>query len=123
MSDYVRFEGKIDLSSIKPATHRGAKRGLLLGAYHVLGVSNEIVPHEEGDFERGGVASVADDQLVSAVSYRDTAFPGQAQWLHENLEIRHDEGRQAKFLETSLNGETDTVMQIIATAIKEDLGV
>lgn len=110
-----------NLSKVAHRAPDAARRGLFLGAEHILGVSNEQVPHEEGDFERGGKASVADSELVSAVSYRDTAFPGQAEWLHEDLDVRHDPGRNAKFLENAFNSEKSTVRRIIAVEVERGI--
>ena len=100
-----------------------ARDGLFLGAEHVLGVSNDQVPYEEGDFSRWGRTSVSDSELVAAVSYRDTAFRGQAEVLHEDLQMRHDEGRNAKFLENALNSERTAVRAIVAIDIQRRLGL
>lgn len=107
-----------------------ARAGLYLGAEHVLGVSNDKVPHEEGDFERGGKASVSDSELVAAVSYRDTGFSGrksgfsgQAEWLHEDLTVQHDDGRTAKFLENAINSERNDVRRIVASEINRRMGL
>lgn len=111
-----------NLSEVARRVVDAADRGLYMAGEHVLGVSNAQVPHEEGDFERGGAVTQDRDQHRVSVSYRDTAFPGQAEWLHENLEIRHDAGRNAKFLENAVNSEADTAAAIIAQATKEVLG-
>lgn len=99
-----------------------ARRGLFAAAEHVLGESNDKVPLETGEFMRGGVASVADDELVAAVSYSDKAFSGQSEVLHEDLDMRHDEGRTAKFLENAITSERKTVGRIVANTIKGGLG-
>lgn len=98
-----------------------AQKALFAAAEHVLGVSNEQVPFEEGTFMRGGAASVADSDLTAAVAYRDTAFPGQAEILHEDLKMSHDPGRNAKFLENVINSERPTVKRIIARSIKDGI--
>lgn len=71
------------------------EHAMLLGAEHVLEESNRIIPHETGDLERAGEAQA--EGRRSRVSYESIyAIP-----QHENLEYRHDPGRQAKYLETA----------------------
>lgn len=90
------------------------KRGLLTAGEHILGVSNDQVPHEEGDLERSGAVSQDDSTGRTAISY-DTDY---AVRQHEDMTLQHDSGRNAKFLENALNAERDTAAQIIATAMK-----
>lgn len=97
---------------------KGAADGLYLAGEHVLGVSNEHVPHEEATLERSGEVSIDRGQLVAAVSY-DTPY---AVVQHEDLTLTHDPGRTAKYLENALNGERTTVVKIISTSIKRKAG-
>lgn len=114
------MQGTIRVDGIKGVGHAGALKGLFFGGSHVLTTSNKQVPHEEGDFERGGVVSIGDENdLRAAVSYQDTAFKGQAEILHEDMDMHHDEGRNAKFLENAMNSERDVVGQIVANMVKE----
>ncbi len=92
-------------------------RGLLLGAEHILGTSNRTVPIEEGTLERSGTASVDEDELVAAVSY-DTPY---AVRQHEDLSLRHDDGRRAKYLELAMGEELDTVRDILAAQLRRAL--
>ena len=97
---------------------KGTKRGLLVGAEHVLGVSNERVPHEDGDLERSGAVSQTDDG-TTAISY-DTDY---AVVQHEDTSLHHDSGRQAKYLESAMIEERATVLQIVAAAIRKEVGL
>jgi hypothetical protein len=99
---------------IAPAMRKAANRGLALGAEHVLGESNKAVPIEEATLERSGTVSTDPENLRAAVAY-DTPY---AVRQHEDLGLRHDEGRNAKFLENALNTETQTVREIVARTIK-----
>lgn len=112
-----KWKSDLKLNEANIKIRKAAERGLYIAGEHILGVSNEQVPHEEGDFERSGVVTPTDN-LEVAISYDDTAFPGQAEWLHEDLSIRHDSGRNAKFLENAMNSEATTVESIVANAIK-----
>lgn len=110
---------KIDsnFGKIRRAERAGAARGLALAAEHVLQVSRTRVPIEEGTLERSGVASVDEAALRGAVSY-DTPY---AVRQHEDLTLRHDDGREAKYLEGALADEADTVAEIVAAEIRRSL--
>lgn len=102
----------------KAEAHRGAARGLYLGAEHILEEANRIVPIEEGTLLRSGVASMDEGQLRAAVSY-DTPY---AVRQHEEMSYEHDAGRQAKYLEQPINSERGKVTELIAREIKRELG-
>lgn len=108
---------KLNTSKITTAERAGAVRGLKLAAEHLLEVSRSLVPIEEGTLERSGVASVDERDLRAAVSY-DTPY---AVRQHEELTWRHDEGRQAKYLEDPMNGERRRMADIIAAEIRRSL--
>lgn len=94
------------------AAKDGGERGIRLASEHVLGVSDEHVPIEEGTLERSGVASV--DGLDGAVSY-DTVY---AVYQHERMDLQHDPGRTAKYLENAVNTEGGTVLALLATSLR-----
>lgn len=109
----IRWNGDLALAAMRA----GAVRGVRLGAEHLLQVSRTRVPIEEGTLERSGVASVDESSVTAAVSY-DTPY---AVRQHEDLSLRHDQGREAKWLERSLNREADTVNEIIAAQVRRSL--
>jgi hypothetical protein len=114
------FKGLGEASSrVKTQMHDASRRSLLVAAEHALGVSNTMVPHEEGDLQRSGSASVDESKPIAAVSY-DTDY---AVKQHEDESLHHDGGRQAKFLETALAQERDTIMQILKKKIKDETGI
>ena len=106
--------------SIDPVAlvRQAAARGLALAAEHVLSVSNQHVPIEEGTLERSGAVDVDPTALAASVSY-DTPY---AVRQHEDLSMRHDAGRSAKYLETASTDEARTVEALMARAAKEALG-
>lgn len=59
--------------AVNARNRAGAIRGLQVGTEHLLQVSRERVPLEEGTLERSGVASVDEGRLRGAVSY-DTPY-------------------------------------------------
>jgi hypothetical protein len=88
--------------------------GLELAGEYLLGESNLLVPHEEGDLERSGEVTSDASTGTVAVSY-DRPY---AVRQHEELTYRHDQGRQAKYLETPMHDPhtQDTMLRIIAKA-------
>lgn len=106
----LRFDGTAAARQMR----EGAARGLLLAAEHVLQVANEVVPLDESELQRSGVASVDESSLTGMVSY-DTPY---AVRQHEELTWRHAPGRTAKYLENSLNTAGPEVAAIIAAQVR-----
>lgn len=100
------------------AALRGASvEGLELAAEHLLQVSSALAPHEEGDLERSGDTSK--DETGPAVSvYFDRPY---AVVQHEDMTYRHDEGKQAKYLEQPMATERDTMLALIVRATARPL--
>lgn len=99
---------------------RASMVGLLIGGELVLGASNQQVPHEDGDLERTGAVSGETGRV--AISYRDVAYPGQAVDQHEDMTLKHDEGRNAKYLERALQSERDKVLEAVAGQLRKAFG-
>lgn len=114
----MSFRNAINTDQILAKARAGANRGLLLGSEHVLKVAREHVPIEEATLERSGRASQDPANLRAAVSF-DTPY---AVIQHERLDLAHDNGRTAKYLENALNSEARTVGAMIATAVRRELG-
>lgn len=112
-----RAELKLNTAAIIKAQRKGAVQGLKKGTEHLLQKSRELVPHEEGTLERSGTTSVDEANLRAAVSY-DTPY---AIKQHEDLTLKHDEGRQAKYLEQPMATEAGVVGEIIAAEIRREL--
>lgn len=110
MSAVLRWHGDQATAAIR----RGAARGLLAAAEHLLGESRKVVPIEEATLERSGHAEVDDSALVARVSY-DTPY---AVRQHEDLTLGHDPGRQAKYLEEPADREGKVIGEIVAREIR-----
>jgi hypothetical protein len=110
------WELKVD-KTIAKSMHAAASRGLAIGAEHVLGEARKTVPIEEATLERSGATSLDPENLKAAVTF-DTPY---AVVQHEDMGLRHDAGRSAKYLETAMNSETTTVREIIARTIRGEL--
>ena len=94
-----------------------ANRAVALAAEHLLGVANEKVPIEEATLMRSGTVSTDPGKFTAAVSY-DTPYAARQ---HEDMHLRHDDGRTAKWLENAMNAEVDTAAEIIRQTIAGEL--
>ncbi|MGA5764478.1 minor capsid protein [Nonomuraea bangladeshensis] len=108
---------KLDVGPIEAHMQEGAAKGLKIALEHLLQKSREEVPHEEGTLERSGTVSVDESTLTGAVSY-DTPY---AVRQHEDLTLRHDAGRKAKYLEDPADAERPVMLELIAAQIRRSL--
>lgn len=90
--------------------------GIGKAAEHLLETSRQVVPLEEGTLERSGVA--AHEGTKAVVAY-DTVY---AVYQHERLDLRHDNGRTAKYLETPAHEQADAMVELVAAEIRRALG-
>lgn len=105
----LRWDGdSIDLDT-------AAEQALQAGADLLLDESNRIAPIETGDLIRSGRAIANSEE--AAVGYNSVYAARQ----HEEVTWRHDAGREAKFLEKSLNRHSDAILDAIAEEIKDAL--
>lgn len=103
--------------SAKSVLNGSANRGVALAAEHILGVSNDQVPIEEDTLMRSGTVSTDPGTFSAAVSY-DTPYAARQ---HEDMTLRHDAGRNAKYLENAMNSEVKVAAEIIRKTIAGDL--
>ena len=109
---FTRKDGAVRLE-----LRKAGRRGLGLAAEHILGEARKKVPHEEGTLENSGFTAVDQDDLKAVVGF-DTPY---AVIQHEDMTLRHNEGREAKYLENALNAEKDTAMQIVVKTLAGEL--
>lgn len=110
----LTWDGDKVLAAMKKASIEGAE----LAAEHLLQVSSGLAPHEEGDLERSGEVSSDRSTGAVAVSF-DRPY---AVRQHEDMTLRHDDGRQAKYLEEPMSTERDVMLRLIAKAAGKPLG-
>jgi len=94
---------------------KAANAGHVLASEHLLQVARTLVPHEEGTLERSGAASVDETTLQANVTF-DSVYACRQ---HEELTWKHDEGRQAKYLEGPSISEATTFATLMAKAAKD----
>ena len=127
MSDYWSGIGTIqgNLQGVRERKNAGAVEGMQLATLNTLNVSNSQVPHEDGDLERDGAASVEATRTGArgAVAYgRRADTKDYAVVQHEDLAFKHDPGRQAKYLEQPMNTEADTMAKLVGREVKREMG-
>lgn len=111
----AKFNAKVNPEELTAQIRRAAARGLDLAAEHVLSVSNQRVPNDDGILERSGRPSVDALELRAVVSY-DTPY---AVIQHENLDYKHEPGRTAKYLELAVREEAEAVKALIAKQLRQ----
>lgn len=94
----------------------GAETGVGMALELILGTARERVPIEEGTLERSGATTQAG--LKGTVSF-DTPY---AVVQHEDLTLRHDAGRTAKYLERAMQDERGTALRVIGEQIRRQMG-
>ncbi|HEU0041412.1 MAG TPA: hypothetical protein VFQ15_03575 [Jiangellaceae bacterium] len=92
--------------------------GLEEAAEHLLEVSSQLAPHEEGDLANSGTVTTDEADNTAAVSYHRPYAARQ----HEELTWRHDEGKQAKYLEEPMTTERPVMLRIIQRAVRRATG-
>lgn len=113
MAEGLRFS--IDRRALAAAAVRkAAAEGLGDATEMLLEEANRTVPIEEATLMRSGVASVDDMKLRGAVSY-DTPY---AVRQHEDLRLRHDQGRRAKWLESTFKERGRSALGVVAAKIR-----
>ena len=95
----VKISFNMNKTLIRRATKQSRKKGTFAALDHLLTVSKEQVPFDQGPLRDSGVVDVADDGSAGTVSY-DTPY---AVRQHEELGYRHQCGRKAKYLEDPCN--------------------
>lgn len=109
----VKLNGK----QVKAKSRAGGIKGLHKGVEYLKEVSSNLAPHEEGILQDSAVASVEEAELKGAVSF-DTPY---SVIQHERLDYKHDEDRQAKYLEEPMLTKKDTILDLVATEIRRAL--
>ncbi|MFF5228448.1 hypothetical protein [Dactylosporangium sp. NPDC000521] len=101
-------------AAISEAVREAAADGVTIAAEHLLGEARPLVPIEEATLERSGAVVVDRDALAAAVVF-DTEY---AVRQHEDMTYRHDQGRQAKYLEEPRERERDTMLELFAARVR-----
>lgn len=110
----LTWKGKEVSDKVKSA----AITGLTNAAEAVLDRSNQKVPLAEGTLANSATTSVDASSLTAAVSY-DTIY---AVRQHEDLSLRHLNGREAKYLENAIKEMSNEIQRYLAASLKDAIG-
>jgi hypothetical protein len=112
------FGWKLDLRSAVDARVKDAcADGLLVAVEHILTEATKTVPHAEGTLSDSGDTDVDPDALSATVFYGGEASAYCVK-QHEDTELVHRNGRQAKWLETAFRDALPRVRQLMADTIR-----
>ncbi|RJO69772.1 hypothetical protein D5S18_28130 [Nocardia panacis] len=111
MAFSMRWEGR----AVSAVARVGLEEGLFQAAEVLLAQSNALVPIEEGTLQNSGTAEVRDGK--GRVGYNTPYALRQ----HEDLTLRHPNGRTAKYLEKPLNQFGPQLEAIAGAAITRRL--
>lgn len=103
----------------KDAVRDGGAEGIEEAARKVFEDTQQAVPEKTGALKRSGKVTV--DGLIAEISYGEGLPDARASIIHEKLDIHHDGGGTAKYVENPLNAAADKVGPIIAAAIRRTL--
>lgn len=111
---------KIDKSLIKSVVKNGSRKGTWMALDHLLAVSKEQVPLDQGPLQASGVVDVNEDGSEGTVSY-DTPY---AVVQHEKTWFVHQRGRKAKYLEDPANdgGVQSEMLTLAQRGMGEEMG-
>lgn len=83
---------------------------------------NRMVPIEEGTLQNSGTTAVDRANMQAAVGWGAGASSDYAVIQHEDMSLRHDDGRSAKWGEIAGRRIAETAGATIAASIKAKLG-
>lgn len=92
-----------------------AAKGLADAAEFGLEMSNRTVPVEEATLARSGSTSVDEEKLIAVIAY-DTPY---ARRQHEAVGNRHSGSGRAKWLELTLDEQSEALNEIVARALRD----
>ena len=115
--------GRWDTSQVEArlrAFERDVRKAALQGcedaADELLTRASELVPLEEGTLLRSGKVVTGD--TGAAVGFGSGGAADYAIPQHERLDFRHDNGRQAKYLETPHRAMAGEIVTIIGKSVQ-----
>jgi hypothetical protein len=101
----------------KAIAHTAVQQALLDAAEAILTDSQDEVPHDTGTLERSGTVTDAPGEGAVYISY-NTPY---AKRQHEDLNLHHEAGRKAKYLEGPLNKNVSKAIRLVELRVKKAL--
>lgn len=103
----------LHFSRARAALEAATEPAMLAGAEYLLGEANQRVPLETGALAQSGNTAV--DGEEAAVGYTSVYACRQ----HEEVGWSHPNGREAKWLENTVNESGEEALQAIADVLNE----
>ncbi len=114
----AKVKGAIYLKGFSARIERAARQDAsTAAAEHILGVSQDLVPIEEGVLAASGRVTTSDGGLQASVSY-DTVY---AKIQHDALDFKHKPGRQALYLAQPMQTEREACLKIMAAVMRRSV--
>jgi hypothetical protein len=104
-----------DVAKLSQDVKQAAVDALVSAGEYILDESNKIAPIDEGTLIRSGNVAV-DENAGTVIVYYDTPY---AVRQHEDMSLRHTNGRSAKFLEIASTQNADKVRKFIEDAVNK----
>lgn len=114
---------KWDASAATAATRRGALRGLRRAADLVAEEADRRAPRDSGELIESRQIKIDESKLTAEISYGGQGGLPQAYAIrqHEDLELQHPSGGEAKYLENAVEKHKMDFPQIMADEIRAEL--
>ena len=109
----VTWNGQLVLQIAKAA----AMSALRDGAEAILTESHTEIPHDSGTMQSSGTVTEAPSENAVYISFNTPYAVKQ----HEDLTLRHSDGRKAKYLEDPLNRNADRAIRLVQTRVRRAL--
>lgn len=116
----AKLKVKLDKALVERCVKRGGRKGLFDALDHLMSVSKDQVPLDKGPLKNSAAVDVSGDGTSGTVSY-DTPYAVEQ---HENVNIRHQRGRKAKYLEDPLNDPAvqQEMVQLLGGGMRGEMG-
>lgn len=108
----------IDFKGLEKAVRAAAGQGIKVAIDYLGEESDKVTPRDTGDLIRSRRNTVDRDALVGDIKYTDPI----AAIMHENLYVKHKDGRTAKYLETTGAAHGRDALELVGREIKKVIG-
>lgn len=108
-----------------PKAALALNQGIYREAAHAFAISQEEVPVDTGNLRASGklgLPFLEDGQTVVEISYGGAAAD-YAIYVHEDLGMRHQVGKNAKFLEGPVKRQTKGMSSRLTLSVRRALGI
>ena len=112
-------ELKVAIGAHQDLAEKGLRKGLYRGGLFLQRESQKLVPIDTGVLKNTANTRVVGAGLdVEVVVSYGTNY---AIYVHEDLNAKHAEGKQAKYLEQPLRDKRARIFEIVQDSIKEEI--